>query len=369
MSKTRLGTVPPVISVRLRACRSRIQQERLDGYLVTDRTEQLYLTGFDGEDGAALILRGRVYLLTDGRFTEEAGRSAGWAKAVVRIGPITEVLAPLVDRHRLKRIGFNPAHLSVSAHKSYAKAVRPGRLVALAEMAKQMRLIKDPTELDALREAIRIAEAAFLSVVGRIRIGMTERELAADLQHEMLRCGADVAAFPIIVAEGPNSSRPHAMPGNRRIRKGSAILIDWGAVCRHYRSDLTRVVFVHKIPPRFRRMYEAVLAAQAEGIRAVRPGARMCDVYERARASLEAAGMARQFTHGLGHGIGLEVHEPPSLSKPMTDPLMAGMVVTVEPGVYFPGIGGVRIEDDVLVTETGARVMSRLPKDLDSMVV
>ncbi|HSW44335.1 MAG TPA: M24 family metallopeptidase, partial [Phycisphaerae bacterium] len=247
----------------------------------------------------------------------------------------------------------------------------PARLVPIAGVTRDLRLIKDSAEVSTLEKAIRIAESAFLRVFfgRRFRPGMTERELAAELQHEMLRQGADGEAFPIIVAEGPNSSLPHAVPGNRRIRRGSAILVDWGAVCRHYRSDLTRVVFVHRIPPRFRRMYEAVLAAQAEGIQAIRPGVRMCDVYERARASLETAGMVRHFTHGLGHGIGIDIHEPPSLSKRMVEPLKAGMVVTVEPGVYFPGIGGVRIEDDVLVTESGARVLSRLPKDLDLMVI
>lgn len=369
MPSNRFRNIPPAIQSRLRACRARIQQKSLDGYLVTERTDQFYLTGFDGEDGAALVLSDRVYLLTDGRFGEEAQRSAPWARAVIRTGPIGEVLAPLVRKHRLKRIGFNPDHVSVAAHKTYAKAVRPARMVALPGLTREFRLIKDAFELEALAQAIRIAEKAFLDVMKRIRVGMTERQVAADLQHAMLRRGAEAAAFPTIVAEGPNSSLPHAVPGDRRIRRGSAVLIDWGAVFRHYRSDLTRVVFVHRIPPRFQHIYECVLAAQAEGIRAIRPGARMCDVYQRAWASLEAVGMARQFTHGLGHGIGLDIHEPPSLSKRMTAPLKAGMVVTVEPGVYIPGFGGVRIEDDVLVTETGARVMSRLPKDLDSMVV
>ncbi len=361
--------MPPAIRDRLRACRLRIQQNRLDGYLVTERADQFYFTGFDGEDGAALILRDRVYLLTDGRFAEEAQRSAGWARRVVRTGPIAEVLPPLVRRHRLKRIGFNPDHVSVSAHQAYSKGARPARLVALAGLSKDLRLIKDSTEIAAIEKAIRIAETAFLRVVKRLRVGMTERQVAANLQHEMLRLGAEAAAFPIIVAEGPNSSLPHAVPGDRRIRRGSAVLIDWGAVYRHYRSDLTRVVFIHRIPPRFRRMYEAVLTAQEEGIRAIRPGARMCDSYLRVWESLDQAGLARRFTHGLGHGIGLDIHEPPSLSKRLVAPLEAGMVVTVEPGVYVPGVGGVRIEDDILVTETGARVLSRLPKDLDSMVV
>jgi Xaa-Pro aminopeptidase len=168
--------MPPAIRSRLRNCRSSIQDNSLDGYLVTNLSEQYYLTGFAGEDGAALILKDRVYLITDGRYREEAGQSAGWAKAVVRTNSIAEVLAPLVRRHRLKRIGFSPEHLSVAAHRSYAKAIRPARLVGLPGVGRQLRIIKDATEIAALRKAIRIAEAAFSHVLRRhFRIGMTER--------------------------------------------------------------------------------------------------------------------------------------------------------------------------------------------------
>jgi Xaa-Pro aminopeptidase len=228
---------------------------------------------------------------------------------------------------------------------------------------------KDETEITAIQESIRIAEAAFRRVVPRIRAGMTELDLAANLQHEMIRLGAEGASFPIIVAEGPNSSRPHAKPGKRRIGVGSAVLIDWGAVVGHYCSDLTRVVFIRRIPPRFRRMYQSVLAAQLEAIGAIRPGVRMCDVDAKARNLLAKAGIGHRFTHGLGHGLGLDIHEAPRLARKVVDRLEPGMVVTVEPGVYFPGVGGVRIEDDILVTETGAKVLTSLPKDLDAMVV
>jgi Xaa-Pro aminopeptidase len=198
---------------------------------------------------------------------------------------------------------------------------------------------------------------------------MTERELAAELGHEMARLGATEPSFPIIVAEGANAAFPHAVPGDRRLREGSAVLIDWGATVDHYRSDLTRVIFIRRIPPRFRRMYLSVLAAQREGIAAIKPGVRMCDVDGKARRVLKRAGMGRQFSHGLGHGIGLDIHEAPRLSAREKEPLEAGMVVTVEPGVYLPGIGGIRIEDDVLVTDTGQRALTSLPTEIDEMVV
>ncbi|GMU21938.1 MAG: putative cytoplasmic peptidase PepQ [Phycisphaerae bacterium] len=370
MSKRSAPAGPsPSIARRLDACREKIQQKGVSGYLVTNRVDQFYLTGFNGEDGAALILPERVYLLTDGRFQEEAAHQAPWAKAVVRRGHLHESLEKVVRRHRMKTMGFQPSWLTVESHAKFRKALRPTRLVAMPPVPGELRQSKDQAEVAVIERAIRVAEDAFQAVIGRIRIGMTEHELAAALQHEMIRRGASGPSFPVIVAEGPNSSLPHAQPGHRRIREGSAILIDWGATVDHYRSDLTRVVFVRRIPPRFRRMYENVLTAQAAAIGAIRPGVRMCDVDAAARKSLKRAGMDRQFTHGTGHGLGLDIHEPPRLGLKVTETLRPGMVVTVEPGVYFPGIGGVRIEDDVLVTETGCRVLTRLPKDLAAMVI
>jgi len=359
---------PPVIAERLRACRERIQHSSVDGYLVTSRADQLYLTGFDGEDAALLILPHRVYIVTDGRFQQEAA-AIGWASSVTRTGPLPEAIARLLRRHRLERVGFQPEHLSVNGHAALRRAVRPARLATMPEVVGGLRLVKDQTEVIAIEKAVRVAEAAFRAVVRRIRPGISERELAARLHHEMLRRGASEASFPVIVAEGPNAARPHARPSDRKIRAGSLVLVDWGARVDQYCSDLTRVIFVRRIPPRLRRMYENVLAAQIDAIRAIRPGARMCDVDGKARARLKRAGMSRQFSHGLGHGLGLEVHEPPRLAKRMTDPLQAGMVVTVEPGVYYPGLGGVRIEDDVLVTRDGCRVLSKLAKNADAMVV
>ena len=368
MVRRRSDEPSPVIARRLEACRQRIQQKSLKGYLITNRVDQFYLTGFDGEDGAVLVLPKRVYLLTDGRFEEEAARSAPWASAVIRSGSLPDAVRRLVRKHRLDQLAFQPEFLSVRAHAVLRRAVKPGRLVPLAEVIGRLRLTKDPTEIAAIVKAVGVAESAFRAALRRLRLGITERELAAQLQHELLRRGASEASFPIIVAEGPNAALPHARPGDRKIRRGSAVLIDWGATVDHYRSDLTRVVFVRRIPPRFRRMYENVLAAQIEAIRAIRPGVPMGDVDAVARNRLKRAGLARRFAHGLGHGLGLDIHEPPRLARGVTDRLEAGMVVTVEPGVYVSRVGGVRIEDDVLVTDDGGRVLSSLPKNLDQMI-
>jgi Xaa-Pro aminopeptidase len=354
---------------RLKACTDKIQRKALDGYLVTNRTDQYYLTGFDGEDGAVLLLPDRVCLITDGRFKDEVVIDAPWATAVVRTGSLPEAIERLVRRYRVRRLGFQPELLSVQSHAILRRRLRPARLVPLPDLVTQLRLLKDEGEVAALEKAARVAEDAFRTLLRKLRPGMTEIEVAARLEYEMHRRGASGPSFPTIVAEGPNSALPHARPGDRRIRVGSALLIDWGATVDRYRSDLTRVVFIRRIPPRFRRMYENVLAAQAEAIEAVAPGVRMCDVDARARRLLTRAGMGRQFSHGLGHGVGLDIHEAPRLAKKVTDRLAAGMVVTAEPGVYYPGVGGVRIEDDVLVTEKGHRIMTSLPKELDDMVI
>ena len=372
MPARRAPQPPQSLLRRLTACRQKIQQKSLDGYLITSRTDQFYFTGFDGEDGAALITARDVYLITDGRFSQEAAETAPWAKAVVRQGRLTEAVAQVATNRRLRRIGFQPEILTVRDHRAFTQALRPAKLVPLSDISEALRVLKDEGEVETIIRAGRVATEAFRRTIRRLRPGMTELELAALLEYEMMRGGASGPSFPTIVAEGPRAALPHARPTNRRIRVGSLVLIDWGARLGHYCSDLTRVVFVRRIPPRFRRMYQAVLAAQHAGIDAVGPGVRMRDPDVAARAVLKKAGMERAFTHGLGHGLGLEIHEAPRLSSkaPGADrPLTPGMVVTVEPGVYFPGVGGVRIEDDVLVTQDGRRLLTDLPSDIDSMVV
>ncbi len=369
MAKRRIKQPPEHIAERLKACRAGMEAKALDGYLVTARPDQYYLTGFDGEDGAALILPQAVYLLTDGRFAEEADLVAPWARTIVRRAGLPEVIGKLARKHRIKRLGFQSEALTVRGHTAIRRALRATRLRPAPPLTREQRRIKDEGEIATTRKAIAVAESAFKAAVKRLRPGMTERQLAALLLHEMLRRGADGAAFPIIVAEGTNSSLPHARPGDRKIGRGSAVLVDWGALVDHYRSDLTRMIYVRRIPPRFRRMHEQVLAAQQAAMAVIAPGVRMCEVDARARRSLRRAGLEKRFTHSLGHGLGLDVHEEPRLAPRCREPLKTGMLVTVEPGVYVPGVGGVRIEDDVRVVETGVEVLSNLERTPEAFVV
>jgi len=360
---------PGHIAERLRRLREIMHRRNLSAFLVTDPVDQFYLTGFDGEDGAALISAKRVYLMTDSRFDEVADRHAPWASKIVRRGGLTEAVGKLLNRRRVRRVGIQSSHISMHDAAELRRVVGATRLVAMPGVADELRLCKDATELVTIRRAIDIAQKAFIATNRRIRIGLSERRIAADLEHEMRRLGADAASFPTIVAIGPNGSLPHARPGDRRVERGSAILIDWGARVGGYCSDLTRVVFVARIPPRLGKVYQVVLDAQLRAIQAIRPQVRADRVDAVARRRITRAGYGKRFGHGLGHGLGLKVHEQPRVSRLSKAELQVGMVFTVEPGVYLPGVGGVRIEDDVLVTPEGVEVLSTLGKDLQDMVL
>jgi Xaa-Pro aminopeptidase len=337
--------------------------------LVTNRPDQVYLTGFTGEDGGVLVTRNRVVLLTDSRFDEAADKEAPWATKQLRKTTLSELASTVMRKLRLRVVGFQPEYLSVDQLSALRKACRPTKLKPAGGLVGRLRVCKDATEVRRIRESGKVAVAAFKAMCRKIRVGMTEQDLAARLEYEMKIRGAAGPSFPTITAEGPNASLPHAVPGKRKVRKGSAILFDWGAVVGHYCSDLTRVVFVGRIPPRIRKIYQIVLAAQEAGIQAVRPGAEFKEVDAAARKVIARAGFAKRFGHGLGHGLGLDIHEPPSVRPLVPGRLEPGMVVTIEPGIYLPGVGGVRIEDDVLVTKNGFEVLTDLTKDPVALTV
>lgn len=359
----------PEIAARLTRCRRRMKKRRIKAYLVTDRADYFYLTGFTGEDSAVLITPRDVHLITDGRFDVSSRTECPWARKWLRKGMLNDEITRACQELKIRSLAFQADHLKFADHSALKKMNKATRLVAAPAIPQTMRRIKSPAELKALRKALRVAEEAFVAMLGSIRIGQTELEMAARLEYEMKVRGASSPAFPTICAEGRNAALPHAMPGRRKVKRGSAILFDWGARVGGYCSDLTRVVFVGSIPRKIGDVYKIVLEAQRRAIAAIRPGRRMCDIDAVARDFITEAGYGDAFNHGLGHGLGLEVHEAPSLSWRSKEKLEAGMVVTVEPGVYLPGVGGVRIEDDVLVTSSGRRVLSRLSTKLGDAVI
>lgn len=334
---------------------------KLDGYLVQDRMDQLWLTGFTGESGSVLITQTAVVLLTDGRFDETADIEAPWARKVIRRKRTADETVRELRRTKVSRLGVDPDHTTLRTFTDLQKLARPIRVVAASRMVTELRLIKDADEIARIRRAVAIAEGAFRTVSSRVRLGMKEREIAAELVYEMSRCGAQGPAFPPIVAVGSSASLPHYEAGDREVRGDACLLIDWGARCDWYVSDLTRVIWPGSIPPRLREVHKIVREAQQRAIAIIKPGVRAAQVDKAARDFITNSGYGERFNHSVGHGIGLNVHESPGLRRQSKEILKSGMVVTIEPGVYLPGIGGVRIEDDVLVTDSGHEVLSSLP--------
>lgn len=369
MARRAVKKASPIIANRIKRCRAAMAKKKIAAYLLTNRADHYYLAGFSGEDSALLVTRKDVWVISDGRFEESIRKECPWARVSLRNGLLPAEIGAVCRRARLKTVAVQTDHLTLDDHAAIRKAARPVRLVSGPPIVNDMRIRKDGDELRVLGRAIKVAEEAFAATRRSIRVGQTEQEMAARLEYEMAKRGSAGPAFPSIVAEGPSAALPHAVPGKRKIRQGSAILFDWGATVGFYRSDLTRMVFVGRIPPKIRTIYDIVLQAQKLAIAAIRPGERMCDVDAVARDYIADAGYGKQFGHGLGHGLGIDVHEAPSLSWRSDQRLEAGMVVTVEPGIYLPGVGGVRIEDDVLVTPKGHKILTHFAKDIESAVV
>ncbi len=324
-----------------------------------------WLTGYTGTSGLAVVGPEQRDFLTDFRYIEQAERQVGDAfERIIFDGP---VFAELAKRLR-GRVGFDPATTSVRSHRKLNDALGEGvELVPAEGLVERLRRVKDADEVRAIGAAAQLADEALEWLLGRGIVGKPERRVAFELETRMRELGAE-PSFPTIVASGPNGALPHAVPGDREIRPGELVTIDWGAKLDGYCSDGTRTFATGELDGELRDAYELVLAAQRAGEDAVRAGAHGRDVDAVARGVIEEAGMGERFGHGLGHGVGLQVHEPPRLSKRSEDTLEEGNVVTVEPGVYVPGRFGLRIEDLVVVSADGPpQNLSGLPKDLQTI--
>jgi Xaa-Pro aminopeptidase len=340
-----------------------LEERELDGLLVTGLVNVRWLTGFTGSNAAAVVGRdGLRRFLTDFRYLTQSAEqvAAEWER---EIG--TDLLELAVQRLPAGRLGFDDAQMSVKQHARLAELIGDEvELVPAGGLVEELRAIKEPEELDRIRAAAKLADRALEEVLERGLRGRTERDVAIDLEFTMRRMGAEAAAFPPIVAAADHGARPHAEPRDVEIPRDTLVVIDWGAQLDGYASDCTRTFATGELDPRDREVYELVLGAQEAALAAIRPGPTGREIDAVAREIIDGAGHAEHFGHGLGHAVGMDVHENPRLSKQGETALAAGMVVTVEPGVYVPGAIGVRIEDLVAVTETGHEVLNGLPKSL-----
>jgi Xaa-Pro aminopeptidase len=363
---------PLEVKGRLERLRPLLEEAGADALLVTNLVNVRYLTGFSGSAAELLVGAHGALLVTDGRYRTQAAEqleTAGVAGQVeLSVGKVQEQRAAIADRARrlgARRLGLEAEGITWGAQRRVAELLSGIELVPTERLVERLREVKDRGELDRMEAAAQIADDALGEVLTMLTDGCSEAQVALALDSAMRRLGAEDNAFDTIVASGPNAAKPHARPGERRIRTGDPVVIDFGATFDGYRSDMTRTFWVGGTPDgQMAEVFFVVAEAQAAGVRKVRAGIGASEVDKACRDIVSAAGFAERFEHGTGHGVGLDIHEAPAVSEGSTAILAPGFVVTVEPGVYLPGVGGVRIEDTVVVTEEGCRALTGFAKEV-----
>ncbi len=330
----------------------------MDAIVVSTLINVRYYSGFTGSNGLLLITARGGILFTDPRYTTQAEQESKFPVEIVK-GPLLAAVARHLAKAKARRVGVENLRISHALYQGLAKIVRP---VALDGAIEEPRWVKNEAEIAAIRRSVQLNSEALEAALSHFRPGTTEAELAAELDYQMRRRGASKPAFDTIVASGAHSALPHAQPRREAIQPGGYLLIDMGACLDGYMSDMTRTYGVGKMPLRAKGIYRAVLEAQQAAIEAVRPGRRTSQVHGAAVKALKAYGLDKFFIHSTGHGLGLEIHEAPRLAQTDKTKLAPGMVITIEPGVYLEGFGGVRIEDTVLVTRDGVERLTQTPK-------
>jgi Xaa-Pro aminopeptidase len=338
---------------------------KIDAFLVSGLPNIRYLSGFTGDHALLLATPESQTLFTDPRFTIQASEECTCAVKTIRKGPLDKAVVETIGRKRLKRVGFEGGRMVYEMYQRLKEALPLGvTLKPLTGVIERLRRVKSLEEIERIRASVRSNSTALERALASIREGVSESVIAAKLEYEMRRLGAERAAFETIVAFGERAALPHAQPTSRTLAKNELVLIDMGVCQAGYMSDMTRMLFLGRPGARVRHMYQTVLKAQVAALDAVRPGATAGYIDRQARKVLESEKLSKQFVHSTGHGLGLEIHEPPRLGKGDKTRLEAGMVITIEPGVYIQGFGGIRIEDTVLVTENGCEILTPTSKEL-----
>jgi Xaa-Pro aminopeptidase len=349
---------------RRRTLAAALDGAKVDVQVVSSPASIRYLTDFSGSNSLFLIAPQEAHFLTDPRYGLEAAHKVTCTIHVTRRKLIDEA-ATLIRRKKWKRVGFEPAWMTAGQHHQLQESLRLGAsLKPAGGLVEAQRLVKSPAEIARIRRSVNLNSEAYSRTLRRIRAGVREQEVAAELDFQMRVLGAEKTAFDTIVAAGPHSALPHARPGDHRLANGELVLLDLGAIREGYASDMTRVVHLGSPPRHIRQMYRAVLDAQLAAIREVRAGVAVAKVDAAARNVLKQHKLDQAFVHSTGHGLGLEVHEAPRLAQKEKGKLKAGMVITIEPGAYLEGVCGIRVEDTVLVTENGCQIMTPTSKEL-----
>ncbi len=350
--------------LRRRSVADQLSERKLDALLVSFSPNLRYLTGFTGSNGNLLLLPGKAVLFTDPRYQIQAAQEVT-CEVHISKGPLVPDVIAAIARLRLRRVGYEPARMTCDALDSLqGRLPVKSSLVPVNGWIESMRMLKSADEIALIRRSVETNSRAFEAAAKHVRAGMKEQDLAAELEYRMRRLGAEKPSFETIVAGGARSALPHAQPTAARLEDGQLVVVDMGALQDGYCSDMTRMLFIGSPSAKVKRLYRAVLEAQLAGVAAVRAGVTTSKVDAAARNVLKSYGLADAFVHSTGHGLGLEIHEPPRIGKKDKTKLAAGMAITIEPGAYLEGFGGVRIEDTVVVTETGCEILTPTPKAL-----
>jgi len=352
-----------MMAERLKKIRQMIKKKSIDAVLITSQLNRRYLSGFDGTAGVLLIDQNKALLMTDFRYIEQAARQAEQFEVMRFKDDLIKALVPLIRSAGWEKLGFEAKQVVCSFYRDMKKKL-PVELIPLDESAEKQRMIKDDTELDILSRGAEILDGAFNYICSLIKPGMTEKEVALELEVYLLKQGAEEKSFSFIVASGKRGAMPHGVASQKKLVNGELITIDFGAVFEGYATDMTRTVALGNVSLHESKIYDIVKEAQHEGALAVKPGLRGKEVDAVARGIIDRAGYRDYFGHGLGHGVGLETHEEPVLNPRSSTVLKPGMVVTVEPGIYIPEWGGVRIEDMVVVTTDGMEPLTKSSREL-----
>jgi Xaa-Pro aminopeptidase len=362
-----MTSLPPMsVRGRLDALRGRL--DGVDALVVTTLPNVRYLTGFTGSAAVLVVTPSGALLTTDGRYRTQSAEQVAEAlgEVDITIGGMAEQRRAATDfLSGAARIGLEADNVTWAGQRTWADLLGPAELVPTSNAVEALREVKDEAEIARMERAAAIADSALYEVLPMLAENVTEEQFALELDTAMRRGGAESVAFETIVAAGENSAKPHHRPGSRPVRRGDPVVVDFGATFEGYRSDMTRTFCVGAEPEGdMARVFSVVGASQAAGAAAVRPGVATKEIDDVCRAIIAEAGWADRFEHGTGHGVGLDIHEAPTVSQLGTAILAPGFVVTVEPGVYLPGLGGVRVEDTLVVTEGGSRPLTRFTKDI-----
>lgn len=353
-----------MIPTRISRLRAQLDEEGFDAYLSFSSATNEYLSGFRGSTSCIIVTSTQNILLCDFRYTEQAGAQAPDFEVHQVEGTIETRAGEWLEKLSLENVAFDSTVMSVW-QLGMVEAEFEGKTAPAPNLVRALRQVKDADEIARIRAASQLAEGVLQDMLPQLKEGVAEQEFAAQFQYEFRRRGAQRESFDMIALFGARSSLPHGVPGAKTLERGDVVLLDFGCILNSYCSDLTRTFCFGNIPGAwFQDIYDLTLRAQLAALNAVKPGARCVDVDALARTIIDDGGYGEYFGHGLGHGVGLEIHESPRLNKQATAVLEPGMVVTVEPGIYLPGKGGVRIEDLVVVTETGCDIVTRSSKEL-----